>query len=72
MRKYREDDEELSVLSDLLRYADHNNKFNRSYVDSIYDFLEKHEYITINQLDILKNIFSENNVEDFIKEKYYT
>jgi hypothetical protein len=66
MKVYTEDDKESLIVSDLIRYADHHRDFDRRFVDEIYDFLEKYEYITEKQFDILHQIYIKNGVEEFL------
>jgi hypothetical protein len=63
-------EEQEKFLWDLMRYADHHKSFNRKFVDDIYDFWDKHEYITIDQLYTLQKIYRENNVSEFIERLY--
>ena len=66
MKKYTDDDEELHVLSDLLRYCDHNRDADRSFVDNVYDFYDRTGFITESQLKYLKSIHYQLSVDDFI------
>lgn len=70
MNKFYEDDKETLILSNLLRYADHNRKFNREFIDSVYDFFEKTGFITQGQFSRLKEVYEENHVKDFMDEMY--
>jgi len=65
--KYYDDDEETMVLSDLIRYADHNKSFNRDFVDSVYDFYDETGFITEKQLIALQWIYKSQSVEEFLK-----
>ena len=58
------DEEENSLLDDLIRYADHHKDFNREFIDKIYDFREKNGFITENQLRALKGIRTPKDKDD--------
>ena len=62
---YNDEDEELKILWSLIRFADHNKSFNRKYIDEVYDFYEKHDFITYAQHEVLTKIYYSNNVEEF-------
>ena len=64
MKTYTYEDEETAVLDRLIRHADHNRSFNRTYVDKIYEFMLDNEYITEAQLQTLNKICYDNKVRD--------
>lgn len=68
MKTYDEDSEEIRILWALMKYADHNKRFNRKFVDDINDFFEKHNYITNNQMEVLAKIYYKNNVDEFFNK----
>ncbi len=66
---YTDDDPETLILSKLIRYADHHRSFDRDYVDEIYDFFYEYNYITVNQLRVLEQIYSVNGCDKFFVEE---
>jgi len=56
MTDYSYDENENSVLDELIRYADHNKGFNRKFIDDLYDFREKNGFLTEAQIDKLHEI----------------
>lgn len=69
MKKYTKEDEDTSVLVDLIKYAGQNPKFNSKFVDDCYEFIEKYDFLTENQIDTLFKIYHENNVDEYFNDK---
>ena len=67
---YTDEDEEILILSQLIRFADHNPKFKRKYIDDVYDFFDKYDYITGAQMETMKKIYDDNDVEEFFYDSY--
>ena len=65
MTTYDYEDEETYILDDLIRFADHNKSINRTFIDDTYDFMDKFGYITDSQLQILKEIYHQNKVDEY-------
>ena len=70
MEDIYEDDPRSQIVSDLLRFADHNRNFNRKFVDEIFDFQDKHGYISEKQFQVLDKIYQQNNVKAFLNDLY--
>ena len=66
---YTDDDPEILILSKLIRYADHHKDFDRDYIDSVYDFYYDNDFITVNQLRVLEQIYSVNGCDKFFIEE---
>ncbi len=63
-------DSQQLLLENLMRYADHNLKFNRKFLDGCFDFKQKQGYLTEKQMILLKKIYKENDVDEFNKNRY--
>ena len=59
MTRYTEEDEQVKVLEYLVSYANLKKDFNRKYVDSIEEFFNKHGFVTLSQLEVLKKIYTQ-------------
>jgi len=57
VKKYNENSHEVLILANLMEYASRNPDFDPSYVENIYNFLDKNRYITQHQLDELHKIY---------------
>lgn len=70
MTTFTEEDDETLIVSDLLRYADQHEDFNRKFIDDMYDFLEKNGYITESQFGLLEKIYLEETGESWRSQRF--
>ena len=61
----------INIMENLLLYSNRNKLFNREFIDSVYDFLKRHDYITLKQMRVLRNICDENKVDEFLENMEY-
>lgn len=57
MKKYSENSHEVLILANLMEYASRHEEFDSSYVEKVYNFLDKNRYITQHHLDELHKIY---------------
>jgi hypothetical protein len=65
MTTYTEEDKETLILSLLIRFVDHHPEIDRRFIDDVFEFMDKHGYITDGQLDSLEEIYSKHSSHDF-------
>jgi hypothetical protein len=65
------DEDKICILSDLRRFIDHGlgSKIEK-FVDSMEDFFQKNDYITIDQYNTLVFIYKKHNVEEFLTKNH--
>lgn len=66
MKKYAADNEETFVLAELIKFANSNRDFKRTFIDDCADFLYERGFLTENQINMLKRIYQENNVYEYL------
>ncbi len=70
MKMYREGDQEIKIFWRLIRHANFHPSFNREFLDKIYDFYDKHGYISDGQMKVLTRIYHKNKVNEGYDKDY--